>query len=145
MIVRAAEPGDLDAVLALEAEAFGEHERWSAASWRDELVGATRHTVVGVDGAVIAVATFSIATDTVDLNRIIVSAAHRGRRLADDLVRSGIDWARANGATRTLLEVRADNASALRLYARHGFGELASRADYYAPGADALVMEVTHV
>jgi ribosomal-protein-alanine N-acetyltransferase len=37
--------------------------------------------------------------------------------------------------------VRADNAPALALYARHGFQELSVRRRYYQPGdVDALVL-----
>ncbi len=40
-----------------------------------------------------------------------------------------------------MLEVRADNAAALRLYERAGFVLLSTRRRYYQPGdVDALVM-----
>ena len=40
-----------------------------------------------------------------------------------------------------LLEVRADNAAAQRLYERRGFTEIGRRRGYYQPsGADAVVM-----
>jgi [ribosomal protein S18]-alanine N-acetyltransferase len=41
-----------------------------------------------------------------------------------------------------LLEVRADNEPAQRLYRRRGFTEIGRRRGYYQPsGADAVVME----
>jgi ribosomal-protein-alanine N-acetyltransferase len=41
-----------------------------------------------------------------------------------------------------LLEVRADNAAAQRLYKRRGFVEIGRRRGYYQPsGADAVIMK----
>ena len=49
--------------------------------------------------------------------------------------------ASAAGAQSVLLEVRADNAPALRLYGRHGFEQVSVRRRYYQPGdVDALVL-----
>jgi len=42
-----------------------------------------------------------------------------------------------------LLEVRADNETAIRLYRRHGFEQISVRRRYYQPGdIDALVMQL---
>jgi ribosomal protein S18 acetylase RimI-like enzyme len=54
--------------------------------------------------------------------------------------------AAARGADDVLLEVRADNPTAQRLYERHGFEAIAVRPRYYQPDdVDAIVMrrEVT--
>ncbi|MDO4785188.1 MAG: GNAT family N-acetyltransferase [Propionibacteriaceae bacterium] len=144
MIVRDATPADLDAIMALEDEAFAPGERWSRASWQQELAPG-RCCLVGVSGDVIGVAAFSVVDSVADLNRIIVAARQRGRRRAGELLASGLERVAERGAVRTLLEVKHDNHSALRLYARHGFTEIARRRDYYGPGADALILEVTHV
>ena len=46
----------------------------------------------------------------------------------------------ARGAAEMRLEVRTDNAAALRLYERHGYEVFARIADYYEDHADALRM-----
>ena len=48
--------------------------------------------------------------------------------------------AAARGASSLMLEVRASNAAARRLYARHGFEELHVRRRYYPGGEDAVIM-----
>lgn len=144
MIIRPASEADLAAIMALEDAAFPPSQQWSKNSWRSELDGE-RCCLVGLNPQIIAVATFSIVADVADLNRIIVEEDERGRGHANRLIRAGLEWAVASGATRTLLEVRADNQAAIRLYRRNGFSQIARRVDYYAPGADALVMEATHV
>ena len=42
---------------------------------------------------------------------------------------------------RCLIDVAADNSTAIAFYARQGFVEIARRRKYYAHGADAIVME----
>ena len=59
-----------------------------------------------------------------------------GRRLLAELV----DRARAAGAERLVLEVRADNVAARGLYDSAGFGLLQTRRGYYPGGVDALVL-----
>jgi ribosomal-protein-alanine N-acetyltransferase len=50
------------------------------------------------------------------------------------------------GATSVLLEVRADNPAAIRLYERTGFERIAVRRRYYQPGdIDAHVMRLRPV
>lgn len=144
MNIRKALPEDLAAIIRLEEQAFTARERWSAESWREEL-GKGRYTIVGVEDEVVATASLRLMGDIADLNRIIVAPRRRGRRLADELVRTGLDWARNAGARKTMLEVRADNAAAIGLYERHEFSVLTRRRSYYGPGADALIMEVYHV
>ena len=85
-------------------------------------------------------AAFSLAGDTCDLNRVIVAPGTRRAGLGRRLVLEGLVWAGERGATQVMLEVEADNAPARALYAQVGFLSLATRANYYGPGRDALVM-----
>jgi len=49
--------------------------------------------------------------------------------------------ARELGAERILLEVRADNPRAQRLYERNGYRQIHVRRRYYDDGTDAIIME----
>ena len=51
--------------------------------------------------------------------------------------------ARELGAERILLEVRADNPRAQRLYERNGYRAIHVRCGYYDDGTDAIIMECT--
>ena len=83
-------------------------------------------------------ATFLAVTDREDVGLIVgsryddaaadaglfamwVQPEHRGRGVADALVRAVIAWARAAGYPRLLLDVGDRNARATRLYERMGF------------------------
>ncbi len=140
-VVRAATAGDVPAVTALEASVFGV-DAWSKASVAEELTGPRRRAWVASDDEVLGYAASSSAGDVVDLQRVAVAPAHRGRGIASILVGTLLDAARSDGADRVLLEVAADNAPALGLYARHGFAEIDRRPAYYRDGRDALVLQL---
>ena len=144
MIISAARPDDLDAVLVLEEQGFPAAERWSRDSWQAELDNPDRLVLVRHDarGQVVGVATFSLVADAADLLRVIVAPDSRGRGIGTSLVRAGMDWAKAVGARRMLLEVRPDNDPAVRTYNKLGFTTLNRRRDYYGAGIDAVVMGV---
>lgn len=144
MIISAARVDDLDAVVTLEESGFGAGERWSRDSWLAELEHPDRLVLVRHDarGQVIGVASFSLVEDLSDLLRVVVAPEARGRGIGGSLVRAGMDWAKAIGARRMLLEVRPDNVPAVRTYEKLGFAALNTRRDYYGTGADALVMAV---
>lgn len=138
-LIRTATQNDLEAILRLE-EVFTPGQRWSAESWAEEL---DRHTMVVETEEVVAVATFSVIDRVADLNRIIVDPTRRRLGTADALLDRGLKLM-SDLAAKTMLEVRSDNLGAIALYKRHGFQTIGLRPNYYL-GADAQVMEVSHV
>lgn len=143
MNVGLAKPADLDRIFALE-DAFPETDRWTRQMWAGELGWPDRRVVtVGTGELLVGVATFQRLGDVVDLHRIVVAASHRRGGLAGSLLDDGIGWARGVGAERILLEVATDNLPALAFYRAHDFERIAERRDYYGPGRDALVLELS--
>ena len=144
MIISAATAADLEQILVLEESGFDLPQRWSRDAWQAELDNADRLVLVRRDdsGSVVGVASFSLAADLADLLRVIVASESRGRGLGSSLIRAGMEWAKAVGADRMLLEVRPDNTPAVRTYQKLGFATLDRRRDYYGIGVDALVMAV---
>lgn len=142
----AARDADLDAIAALEAEAFD--GGWSRRAWAEQVASGRARVLVTRDaGAVVGVIALSGVpvdgrVETVDLDRVVVAPARRRTGLGRSLVEAGLAWARGAGADRVLLEVAETNAPARALYEACGFTAIARRADYYGPGRDALVMEV---
>jgi ribosomal protein S18 acetylase RimI-like enzyme len=85
-------------------------------AWRNgEPVG-----LVGI-GAHWDVETATHEDGTCDLIAMWVAPHARGAGIADQLIRSALDWARAAGVPAVDLEVADGNARAERVYARHGF------------------------
>lgn len=82
-----------------------------------------------------------LAADEMHVNNVAVREAYRRRGLGGALLSAVLEQGRARGARKALLEVRAGNAAAQSLYARHGFEVVGRRANYYSqPVEDALVM-----
>ncbi|HBY98831.1 MAG: GNAT family N-acetyltransferase [Ardenticatenaceae bacterium] len=79
--------------------------------WEEDgtLVGNT--TISRADG---------IANDWI-ISNVAVLPSYRRRGIADQLVGAAIEYARQRRARRILLQVRADNEAARRLYLKHGF------------------------
>ena len=94
------------------------------------------------EGAVVAHAVASVVADVAELQRIAVAGSHRRVGLASALLGEVRRLAHEGGAERLLLEVREDNAGALRFYAAHGFAEVGRRTRYYADGTTAVVLEL---
>lgn len=79
--------------------------------------------------------------ETAELEYVLVAEPYRQAGFGRQLVERWMEWARAQGATQALLEVRSSNEAARRLYAQLGFSARGRRAAYYRePVEDALVL-----
>ena len=78
--------------------------------------------------------------DEAFVQTIAVAPAAQGQGLGARLLLALLEEAERRGQRSVSLEVRADNAAAQRLYARHGFVRTGVRRGYYAGGVDALVL-----
>lgn len=147
-VIRDAELSDLDAIMHLETTTFTT-DAWSRDLMAAELAASHTRYVVALEGdAIIGYAGLSAlpGVGQADVQTIAVDAAHRGRGIGARMLEVLLGEAAVRGADDVLLEVRADNPTAQRLYERHGFVAIAVRPRYYQPDdVDAIVMrrEVT--
>lgn len=79
--------------------------------------------------------------DEAHVHLLAVEHCLRRRGAGTALLAAACDDARAAGARRVLLEVRASQRPARTLYARLGFEVVRRRSRYYADGEDALLLE----
>lgn len=136
---------DLAHLAALEQQLFAD-DAWSEATWWSELASRPRRDyVVAVTpgGTIAGYAGLDVSGDVADVMTIATAPAQQGRGtgrvLLDELVRRAV----GRGVEALLLEVRADNEAARRLYDRAGFEVISVRRRYYQPGdVDALVMRL---
>ena len=145
-VLRPMTPADLDVILALELEAFGE-EAWSRGMLEGELEQqpVSRHYLVALDagGTVIGYAGLLAAGTQADVVTIAVSRDRQRRGTGSALLAALLAEARRRHCTEVFLEVRVDNLTAQRLYTERGFEQVGLRRGYYQPsGADALVMRL---
>lgn len=147
------EDRDLEAVLAIDLASFAPHELGAAsaddvrarreAQLREERARPWSRIRVArtADGAVAGYALTWKVVDEVHLLDVAVAPSLRRRGVGRALVEDVVARARAEGAARILLEVRASNAAAVELYLGLGFARFNLRASYYADGEDAVEME----
>jgi ribosomal-protein-alanine N-acetyltransferase len=87
--------------------------------------------------------TARLSIDELHINNVAVRERYRRRRLGSALLSAILERGKQRGARKAFLEVRASNAAAQALYARHGFAAASRRSNYYTqPAEDALVMTV---
>ena len=141
-MIRLASPDDVDAIVAIEHEAF-DADAWSPALVDLELIAPGRVVVAAEqDDVLVGYASAAVVADVADLTRIAVMPTKRREGTARALLGSLLHEAKDRGAERMMLEVAETNEAALGLYIRSGFVEVARRRDYYGRGVDAVVMEL---
>ena len=84
-----------------------------------------------------------VVADTADVQTIGVLPEYEGNGFGRAMLEQMHERAREQGAERILLEVRADNPRAQRLYERNGYRAIHVRRGYYDDGTDAIIMECT--
>lgn len=131
----------VEALLPLEAQLFGD-EPWSARLFWSELGQVdTRHYVVALaDTGPVGWAGLCDYPDEAWVQTMAVVPAAQGRGLGGRLLVALLEEAERRRARVVCLEVRADNAAAQRLYARHGFVRTGVRRGYYRGGVDAWTL-----
>ena len=131
---------DIPAVMTIEESVFPD-TAWTAAQFWSELAYDDRtYLVVEESERVVAYGGVMVRPPTADIQTIAVHPDRRGRGIARDLFTRLLATADGRGCSEVLLEVSADNAAAIALYASEGFEVIARRSSYYGPGLDALIM-----
>lgn len=155
LVVRLLQEGDLAAVLELERATTGA-PHWSAKDYEECLGGKQgallrRAWVAERAGRVIGFAVVrEVALDGAlegalecELESIVVGAAEQGCGVGGALLGTIIDGLKSTGATVLMLEVRASNQAAVRLYERAGMVKVGTRPGYYSgPLEDAILMQM---
>lgn len=134
---------DLDAVVALETslQAFP----WSRGNFADSLAAGHEMRVLRLDGDLVGFSGLMSIVDEAHLLVIGIDRRHQRHGHGARLLQEVLATARAGGAAKLLLEVRAANAQAIAFYQGLGFAQIGVRRGYYPAVAgreDALVFEM---
>lgn len=148
IVIEPGRPGDLDALLAIENEAF-QSDRIKKETFkrylRDNMGSAP--LLVGIDDETREVFGYILlwtckTHTTARINSYAVSAKARGSGLGERLIEAACVLA-ANGYNCSMIrtEVRVDNPHALRRYEKSGFRRYGSKEKYYSDGCAAFSYE----
>lgn len=135
---------DAVAIFELEKEIFTK-EAWSLAQVKEELGGTRRLYIGAIDGDVasgkiVGYGGIAVSGESADIHTVAVVEKFRRQGIAKRLMARLERWAKDQGASEFLLEMRVGNTEARPLYESLGYREVRVRKDYYAPGMDAIVM-----
>ncbi len=142
--IRPMRAADVDAVVAIERDAFGSPWQRDTFAGLLERPGVELLVMDSAGDGVIGYAVLWCVLDQGELANVAISSEWRGRGLGRHLVERVIAAARARGITKIFLEVRASNERAAGIYRQLGFVEVGVRRDYYQhPKEDARIMMAT--
>ncbi len=139
--LRAMTAADLAAVFAIEHRAHV--APWSQTMLGDCLTAGYCCLVIERETEIIGHGIMQRIVDECHILNLCIAPEHQRQGLGCVLLRRLLALGRQNAATMAFLEVRASNHSALKLYQREGFNEIALRPQYYRTTQgreDAIVM-----
>lgn len=142
-MIRAARASDIPALRRIEDDSFAV-DRLTRRNFHHLLTKGKVSCLVHDQGGEIggyALLLFRARVPIARLYSFAVCPRQRGNGIGRALLEACEQETLARGLTRLRLEVRPDNASALRMYRAAGFHEIETVADYYEDHEDALRME----
>jgi ribosomal-protein-alanine N-acetyltransferase len=104
---------------------------WSHGVFRDCLLAGYQNIVLVRDGRVSGYAVLSIAAGEAHILNICVDPEIRSRGYGERLLDELLLRARAASVRQIFLEVRPSNTTAIALYRKKGFHQIANRPAYY--------------
>lgn len=138
--IREARHDDLDWIASLEQRAFP--VAWEAAAFLNELEASYGIALALEDdaGGGVAYLFGRRLFEEAHILKIAVDPAARRAGLGARLLEAFEAHVRHAGADYVVLEVRVGNEAARRLYAGHGYVEIACKPRYYPDGEDGLLL-----
>lgn len=140
----AGESGYVSAIAKIESELFD--DAWDALAVHSVLsqFGAGVLIVENDDDELMGYVIYQIVFEVAEILRIATDTDFQKQGVGKGLLDEFDKLCGEKGAERILLEVRADNAPAIRLYERQGFYQIDVRKGYYKDEfgvVDALILE----
>jgi ribosomal-protein-alanine N-acetyltransferase len=148
VLIEPATDRDLERVVEIEQESFS--APWTRKMFEAELgenpfgrLYTARMIGEGDLELVVGYVCFWVVFEEFRLMNLAVAYPARRQGIGRKLLRLALTLGRKEGASRALLEVRATNGAAIRLYEQAGFRRTAVREKYYTkPVEDAVLMEM---
>jgi ribosomal-protein-alanine acetyltransferase len=140
IVIREARPGDIEELARLEESAFAT-DRLSRRRLKALAASATAALLLARSGGRLlgyALVLTRRGSRAARLYSLAVDPQSTGRGVGSRLLAAAESAARTRGATSLRLEVRVDNAAAIRLYEGKGYRPIGRRESYYQDGAAAL-------
>ena len=131
---------DLEQVIAIDQISFS--LPWPPRSFYFEVTdnAASRCWVAEQNDKVIAMMVAWFIVDEIHIASIATHPDFRKQGVGEDLLAHTLQFAQAEGALTSFLEVRESNESALNMYRKFGYVESGRRENYYADNGEAAIL-----
>jgi ribosomal-protein-alanine N-acetyltransferase len=120
---------DLDAIMQIEPTIYS--HPWTRGNFSDSLNSGYSAWVLESEGKIIGYALMMMVMDEVHLLNLSVAKPQQKQGLGRYLLMHMLQIAKNHKAANMFLEVRPSNISAIALYEKLGFCEMATRRGYY--------------
>lgn len=87
--------------------------------------------LISEDGEILSTLSYNIVLDEAEMLHVVTKQSARKLGLAEKLITHSISLLKDRGVKQVFLEVRKSNKSAINLYRKCGFSEIAERKNYY--------------
>ena len=129
LALRPMQTDDLDAIMQIEPTIYS--HPWTHGNFSDSLNSGYSGWVLECDGKMIGYALLMMIMDEAHLLNLSVTKQLQKQGLGRFLLEHMLTVAKNHQATNMFLEVRPSNVSAIALYEKLGFSEMAVRRGYY--------------
>lgn len=137
--IRAAKKADLRSIATIEQTIYATEGPWSLQDFRADFAESQCQYLVAVCGTdIVAYGAAGIYDDEAEITMLTVQPDHRRRGIAQAFLAQLILWLRNQPFSQVKLQVRIDNAGAIKMYTDAGFVLSDTLDDYYAAGVHAL-------
>lgn len=139
IILREATLFDLDTLVDMENQCFT--DPWSKDMLKSEIENKLTTVFIMEDAdKIVGYASLWVIFDEANINNIAIMPFARGQGYGQWLIIKIIEAAKEQKVKHIMLEVRASNTKAKRLYEKNGFVYIGQRIKYYEDGEDADIM-----
>lgn len=120
---------DLGRLESIDRQSFDRFWHLESVGLKEAIEATPRATVLQavVDNDMVGYAVVGTQLGVSFLQRIAVVPEHQGNGIGHDLIAASKSWARGTGAVTMVLNVRAENDGARRLYTREGFADTGAK------------------
>lgn len=144
-LLKAISDSNLIHICQLEQQLFPD-DSWEISALQDVFSQNYNHLfVVEYKQQIVGYCIVQIMFDTAEILRIGVDKNYQGQGIAKQLLNNVVDFLTNLSVEKLLLEVRADNISAIGLYQSFGFLQIHCRKNYYrlqnGLSVDALILQ----
>jgi ribosomal-protein-alanine N-acetyltransferase len=142
LILRFMTDSDIASVFQIEQQIHS--HPWTMGNFKDALASEYICTIAELGGKMIGYAVLMQGVDDAELLDIGIAMSQQRQGWGRKLLQAILAGAQTLGKQRVVLEVRASNTPAIRLYQSIGFEEIGLRRDYYpvenSSREDAILM-----